>query len=134
LTIRLTDEDSARLEAVAALQGMTRADVGRRALRGYVREALSAALPPAEPGPAASTSERRKPVEATAHEVPEEEPRPGELPRTGKELRPWREARGWTQAELAEALGVSRRTVQSAEKRGNDPLTATVLGRLAELG
>ena len=133
LTIRLTDEDSARLEAVAALQGMTRADVGRLALRGYVREVLAAALPPAEPRPVVS-DERRKPVEGTDYEVPAEEHRPGELPRTGNELRAWREARGWTQEKLAEALGVSRRTVQSAEKRCNDQLTSTVLGRLAELG
>ena len=78
--------------------------------------------------------ERRKPLEDTDHEVPVEERRPDQLPRTGNELCAWRKALGWTQAKLAQALGVSRRTVISAEGRGNDPLTSTVLTRLAELG
>ena len=127
LTIRLTDEDAARLEAVAALRGMTRADVGRWALRAYVREALTSALPPEELSPAGTC----EPAEETPSDVSVAEPRPDGLPRTGDELRAWREARGWTQAQLADALEVSRRTVQSAEKRGDKPLTATVLSRLA---
>jgi len=34
---------------------------------------------------------------------------------TGKEIRDWRKAQGWTQRELADAMGVSLRSVQRQE-------------------
>jgi len=138
LTVRLPAEDLARLRATAELRRVPVSRLVRWGVRRVTTDTLAEAAGGAGrtlPIPAGEDLvERRKPLEDTDHEVPVEERRPDQLPRTGNELCAWRKALGWTQAKLAQALGVSRRTVISAEGRGNDPLTSTVLTRLAELG
>ena len=47
--------------------------------------------------------------------------------RLGNGLRTAREARGWTQAELAERVGVSRKTINTVENRIFIPSTVLAL-------
>lgn len=49
-------------------------------------------------------------------------------------LREAREARGWTQAQLAEAIGVSRKTVNTVENGVFVPSTVVALKLAAALG
>ena len=51
--------------------------------------------------------------------------------RLGNRLREAREAKGWTQAELAERIGVSRKTVNTVENAVFVPSTVVAL-KLAE--
>jgi len=49
------------------------------------------------------------------------------LAELGNRLRAAREARGWTQAQLAERIGVSRKTINTVENRVFVPSTALAL-------
>lgn len=49
-------------------------------------------------------------------------------------LRAEREARGWTQAQLAEAIGVSRKTINTVENGVFIPSTVIALKLAAALG
>jgi len=138
LTVRLPAEDLALLRATAELRRVPVSKLVRWGVRRVTADTLAEAAGGAgrnRPLPAGEVlAERRKSPGDATHEVSAVELRPDELPHTGDELRAWREAQGWTQAKLASALGVSRRTVISSEKRGARPLTATVLSRLADVG
>lgn len=57
--------------------------------------------------------------------VPDERP-PTPVLLTGSELREWRVARGWTQAQTAQALGVSERTIRGAETAPDAPLGRSI--------
>ncbi|WJY19438.1 helix-turn-helix transcriptional regulator [Alteriqipengyuania flavescens] len=50
------------------------------------------------------------------------------------EVRCYREARGWTQAQLAEAMGVSRKTVNTVENGVFNPSVVVALKFSAALG
>ena len=52
----------------------------------------------------------------------------------GNRLREAREAKGWTQAELAERIGVSRKTVNTVENGVFVPSTVVALKLAAALG
>jgi putative transcriptional regulator len=52
----------------------------------------------------------------------------------GNRLREAREAKGWTQAELAERIGVSRKTVNTVENGVFVPSTIVALKLAAALG
>jgi putative transcriptional regulator len=52
----------------------------------------------------------------------------------GNRLRGAREAKGWTQAELAERIGVSRKTVNTVENGVFTPSTVVALKLAAALG
>lgn len=54
--------------------------------------------------------------------------------RLANRLREVREARGWTQAQLAEAIGVSRKTVNTVENGVFVPSTLIALKLAAALG
>jgi len=134
LTVRLPAEDLALLRATAELRRVPVSRLVRWGVRRVTTETLAEAAGRNRPLPVGEVlAEGHKPSEGVPTEVPAAELRPDESPQTGDELRAWREARGWTQAKLASALGVSRRTVISSERRETQPLTATVLRRLAEL-
>ncbi len=49
------------------------------------------------------------------------------MPELANKLREAREARGWTQAELAEAIGVSRKTINTVENGVFVPSTIVAL-------
>lgn len=49
------------------------------------------------------------------------------MPELANELRPAREAKGWTQAQLAEAIGVSRKTINTVENGVFIPSTVIAL-------
>jgi putative transcriptional regulator len=49
------------------------------------------------------------------------------LAELGNRLRAAREARGWTQAQLAERIGVSRKTINTVENRVFVPSTVLAL-------
>ena len=135
LTVRLPAEDLALLRATAELRRVPVSKLVRWGVRRVTTDMLAEAAGRNGPRPAGEVlTGRSEASEDAVHEVSPAESRPDELPHTGDELRAWREGRGWTQANLASALGVSRRTVISSERRGAQPLTATVLSRLAELG
>ena len=52
----------------------------------------------------------------------------------GNRLREAREAKGWTQAELAERIGVSRKTVNTVENAVFVPSTVVALKLAGALG
>lgn len=52
----------------------------------------------------------------------------------GNRLREAREAKGWTQAELAERIGVSRKTVNTVENGVFVPSTVVALKLAAAFG
>ena len=52
----------------------------------------------------------------------------------GNRLREAREAKGWTQAELAERIGVSRKTVNTVENGVFTPSTVVALKLAGALG
>lgn len=54
--------------------------------------------------------------------------------RLANRLREAREAKGWTQAQLAEAIGVSRKTVNTVENGVFVPSTLIALKLAAALG
>ena len=54
--------------------------------------------------------------------------------RLDNSLRPAREARGWTQAQLADAIGVSRKTVNTVENGVFVPSTVIALKLAQALG
>ena len=54
--------------------------------------------------------------------------------RLGNRLREAREAAGWTQAELAERIGMSRKTVNTVENGVFVPSTVVALKLAAALG
>jgi putative transcriptional regulator len=49
------------------------------------------------------------------------------MPELGNKLREAREAKGWTQAELAAAIGVSRKTINTVENGVFVPSTVVAL-------
>ncbi|MFY8194968.1 helix-turn-helix transcriptional regulator [Novosphingobium sp. B1] len=54
--------------------------------------------------------------------------------RLANELRAAREAKGWTQGQLAEAIGVSRKTINTVENGVFIPSTMIALKLAAALG
>ena len=56
------------------------------------------------------------------------------VPTTGAELKGWRQAQGLTQAQAAEQLGVSLRTVKGAEAKETEPLGWACAKAFARLG
>ncbi|WP_395612506.1 helix-turn-helix transcriptional regulator [Allosphingosinicella sp.] len=52
----------------------------------------------------------------------------------GNRLREAREAKGWTQAQLAERIGVSRKTINTVENRVFVPSTVVALKLALALG
>ena len=56
------------------------------------------------------------------------------MPELANALRATREARGWTQAELAERIGVSRKTINTVENAVFVPSTVIALKLAAALG
>lgn len=54
--------------------------------------------------------------------------------RLANELRAAREAKGWTQGQLAEAIGVSRKTINTVENGVFIPSTVIALKLAAALG
>jgi len=55
-------------------------------------------------------------------------------PRLGNRLREARAAHGWTQAELAQRVGVSRKTINTVENSVFVPSTLLALGLARALG
>jgi len=126
LAFRLPIDDLAQLRAIAELRRMSVSELLRSAVRRVVADALTEATGKLQRG--ASRSAVEAPVRSGTAASPTGSPR------TGTELRAWRRERKWTQAKLADAIGVSRRTVNGVERSGDDPLTSTVLRGLAEAG
>jgi len=56
------------------------------------------------------------------------------LAELGNRLREAREAKGWTQAQLAERIGVSRKTINTVENRVFVPSTVVALKLASALG
>jgi DNA-binding XRE family transcriptional regulator len=73
--------------------------------------------------------------DALVHGVPPVLPEacPSSLPRTGEQLVEWRKKKDWTQERVAKQLGVTKRTVQSAESRSKATLPPSMLLHLDRL-
>lgn len=73
--------------------------------------------------------------DALVHGVPPVLPEacPSSLPRTGEQLVEWRKKKDWTQERVAKQLGVTKRTVQSAESRPKATLPPSMLLNLDRL-
>jgi len=121
LTIRLPDEDLARLEAVARLQGVTPSEAARRGLQSYTWEVLMAEAVPVElrPGNGNAGDQADELVDLEAAAAPAVEP-PGDRRRNGDRRMPpeWYGAEALERRAAVLAEQGERRRPAWPERRG----------------